>query len=523
MNPDLTMTDARPLANRLLWDRLFILATILVLHLLLGYRYPIIYGGDTIIRLVNYPIIQIAYQLPLLQVMIHWTMRWFQSPHGIWTLMGLISGAAGAGLHALTWEITHDRMAARLASLFFICHPFVLFYSRVPYQEPLLMACLSWGFCFLFRSRARRNVIPASVCFGLASFTRYEGWIAAVVAFLYYIWREGVENKGFSWRAAARSAALFGWAPAVWILWQRGLSPGGTFVVDAGFEWGRLYRPYFVTRTVIWWTGSAVATLMLFGILFSIRGVQERSIRLSHAVLGFFLSLFLIAMVISAHGIEPDPVRLVTEREAFVPIGILLMYAGAGASRLVHAISSQFPASPGLGRAIPLALLLLIAALGAARGIQRIRRANFDPEVHSAFQVARFLAERNARALILAKPLPSSEIENYLSRAERKQGKEGREKAQEMLNRMETTPLDYQRVLAFSWRGRENILPARQIEGLGPAGILQFFDERRVEYLVVFPDFSPIADHEKFLVSSFTQGATPAAVFAGASLYRLRP
>ncbi len=56
-------------------DMLTIMPAMLGLHVALGLRYPIVYGGDTIIRLVNFRGILISYQLPLLQLLLHYAMR----------------------------------------------------------------------------------------------------------------------------------------------------------------------------------------------------------------------------------------------------------------------------------------------------------------------------------------------------------------------------------------------------------------------------------------------------------------
>jgi len=61
-------------------DMLTIMPAMLGLHVALGLRYPIVYGGDTIIRLVNFRGILISYQLPLLQLLLHYAMRYPHSP-----------------------------------------------------------------------------------------------------------------------------------------------------------------------------------------------------------------------------------------------------------------------------------------------------------------------------------------------------------------------------------------------------------------------------------------------------------
>ena len=89
--------------------------------------------------------------------------------------------------------------------------------------------------------------------------------------------------------------------------------------------------------------------------------------------------------------------------------------------------------------------------------------------------------------------------------AEKTGGPEGRKKAEHVLKAVETTPFDYQRVLAYSWLGKERIVSADLFRGIGPAGIEAFFRNRNVEYLVVFSDFTPVEEHERAIVSLYVE------------------
>src|SRR4030095_11422062 len=111
-------------------------------------------------------------------------------------------------------------------------------------------------------------------------------------------------------------------------------SPGGTYVLDWGSEWARLYRPYFVVKSALWWTDSAVILMSLLGLALTWADARTPKQNQSHATLAFFTILFLGALIFSAHGIKPDPLRFVTEREAYVPIALLILYAGVGGSGL---------------------------------------------------------------------------------------------------------------------------------------------------------------------------------------------
>jgi hypothetical protein len=480
-------------------DRILIALITLGLYGLLMQRYPIIYGGDPVARLINFPRILVGHQLPLLQVLIHYTMRWFYGPGGIFWLMALISAAACAGIHALAWEITQDRRAAWAAAILYVTHPFILYYSRVPYQEPLLLAGVAWGFCYLFRPASPANSLLSSIFFGLACLSRYEGWIAAFAAGLFHIWQARQREYKITFGAIIRSLALFGWAPALWIVWNRDLSPAGSYVLDIGFRWGRFYRPYFVMKSALWWTESAVVLMALAGFIYSWLAPQVRQQRRTHVLLGL-LMLLLAALLLSGHSIQPDPVRLVTERETFIPISLLIIYAGMGVGCLWIECGKRFESSSLLRSGVPLLMLAVAAGYSINRGVHRVAASNADAELKTDYQVAEFLAGKNARSLVLAAPLPPGEVASYLDSVERWSGPRGRENALKQLREVETTPLDYQRVLVFSWMGKERVFAGDLLRDLPRAAIEGFLREKRIDYLVVFSDFAPAAQHEKILM-----------------------
>ncbi len=489
-------------------DRRLIVLMMLCLHGLLMRSYPIIYGGDPILRLVNSSRILYGHQLPLLQALIYCTLRWFYNPASVFLLMALISAASCAGLFALTHEITRDRRAAWLAALFYATHPFILYYSRVPYQESLLMTGTVWGFYFLFRPASRTNRLLSSLFFGAACFSRYEGWIAALVAAIFLVRQDHQREGKTTFPSVAKSLATFGWAPAAWLIWNRGLSPAGTYVLDITFHFSRLYRCYFVAKSSIWWTASAVVLVAVIGLIYSrIDGRLRKDERLL-ALLGFPV-LLLAALVFSGHGIEPDTERLVTEREAFAPICILVIYAGIGGSWLIGEIQKNCAGSRVLQLGFPLLAVLVTAGYSLDKAVHRIASSNAEPELRTDYQVARFLSDTQANGLILAAPLPVGALNDYLRTAEMRGGPEGKKQAERGLAQVETTPLDYQRVLAFSWLGKDRLFSGDEVRGFDRSGIESFFRGHRIGYLVVFSDFTPVAEHEKVITGMFSEHRTP--------------
>ena len=482
-----------------LGDMVWISAGTLALGLALALSYPVIYGGDTIIRIVNLPRIRISYQLPLLQILLRGALVVCNRPFAVWFLMAGVAAAGATGLYALAHEIA-GRRAALAAAVLYGTHPFILYYSRVPYQEPLLAALVFWGFCFLFRAHTPARLAAASAALGLASLTRYEGWLASALAAVYFVSGRRAAPKSLAW-----AALLFGWAPALWIVWNRGLAPAGTFLLEPGLGLARLYRPYFIMKSAVWWSQSGFTVLALAGLATTVADGRWRRDRRLWMALGF-LALYLGLLVFSAHGIAPDPVRLVTEREAYVLIGFLALSGGLGAVALGSRIEGEMPR---LGRVVACGAFLLVTGHGLARGVARIAAENLDPELRTDYDVGRFLAAREANALVLARPLPRAGIEYYLRKAEASGGAAGRRRAEEILAGIETAGFDYQRVVVYSFLGKARVVSGDSLRGLDRAALERFLRERRIAYAVVFSDFTPCDEHDRALLALVAAGRSP--------------
>ncbi len=505
-------------------DGLLIAVSVICLYAFLMERYPIIYGGDTIIRLVDPSRILNGHQLPLLQSMIYLAFQVAYGPSTIFMLMALISAAACTGFYALTKVLTGNRRASWIVAILYASHPFILYYSRVPYQEPLLLAGMSWGFYFLFRPASWQNRFFASLFFAVACFSRHEGWIAALGAAVFEIWRIHKEKRAKTLISYCAPVLQFGWAPAVWILWNGDLSPAGSHVLDLGLQWSKLYRPYFIMKSALWWTSSAVSLLAVVGFLHSLLDSRMRKDPRFGVVLAT-LCLFMATLIFSGHGIDPDPVRILTEREAFIPMAVLVLYSGLGAEFLIGAIRIH-PGNriPCFG--LSLMILTVVAGYSLDSGLHKIALANSDPDLKTDYEVARFLAGRHSSALVLAAPLPEDSMKDYLESVAKWSGARGRRKAAEMLKNTETTPLDYQRVLVYSWMGKDKIFSGDGLEEMDEERVKSFLRETAIEFIVVFSDFVPMEEHERHVMAFGVTGYSPAMEFRNAGksgqIYSLR-
>ena len=199
----------------------------LALRLALIARFPLIFGGDPMVRMLHRDRIRISHQLPLLQLIIFTIARVTHNYLFTMCTMAVIGAMAGTGLYLLARDLTGDK-AAFWAGLLMATNPFVAGYSIVPFQESLMLAALLLAFHFFYSER----FALASICLALACFTRFEAWAAAPVLAYAYGRKRGV----------LRGVALFGWAPAVWLIYQRGLAPTGSFVLESHVTFARFLR-----------------------------------------------------------------------------------------------------------------------------------------------------------------------------------------------------------------------------------------------------------------------------------------
>src|SRR5262245_6394946 len=146
-------------------------ATALLVRLWLIFSYPIVFGGDSMLRLMNRDRILISYQLPLLQAMFF--SRFFSSLLSVRLLMAALSAFAAVAFYRFALDFAGPR-AALSAAMLFGTNPFITPVSIVPYQEILLLGCLLMALHKFFRKRD----VSASIWLAAACLTRFEAWVA---------------------------------------------------------------------------------------------------------------------------------------------------------------------------------------------------------------------------------------------------------------------------------------------------------------------------------------------------------
>ena len=444
----------------------------IALRLALMAAYPALFGGDSVVRLANADRVLLSYQLPALQAVIHVLWSLWPSPWLPRLVLVAVSGVAAAGVYRLSRQLMPET-AAFAAALFFALNPFLTAYSIVPYQEMLMLAGLGWAFAWA----CERRPGLAALALAFACLTRYEAWLACP-ALLWLSWSLGSRTPVHAIRLAASYVA----APLAWMLWQGGLTPAGSFAVEADLSFERLWRWVYLGWIVLKHAWFLLPAAVLGGWALLRNRWREPVWR----ALSLFAALFAVAILLSAHGERDRPERYVTAREAHLPIAFVCLLAGVGLAKLRR-------------RRTEIAVAALILSLVSA--VRFVASETSAPHIALSHKAAKLLDERLAAgetAVILAKPVPADLLERFLDTAERQGGAAARAQAQRTLLELRTEPPDYQRILVQSRFSRTQLrslasLPEQLVPDQPPPALAE------PDWVLLWQDFEPSNSAERAL------------------------
>ena len=427
-------------------------------------RYPIVFGGDSVARLAEADRVLIGHWLPLLQVAIHVLSLVSPSALLVQSFMAVVGALAGVGFYLLASDLVPEPLDT---AMLFVASPFILVWSIVPYQEALMVAGLFFALHWTFTGRFGL----ASVALGIACLTRYEAWLLCPLLGAAY-----VKTKGVSVRSVLKAAALFGWAPVGWFLYNRGLSPGGI----VGFEWSlnpeRLWRWVYLARAAAY-NSPLTGILAGLGTWVFVRQHLYRDPRWQ--LLAVFAALFLAAILFSDSGVEPNPVRQVVGREAHLPVAGAILLAGIGLGALPR------------GRHL---VTIASVAVGLWMANRFVARAVAEPHLALSYEVGAALrrdVHPTDTVIVLAH---TGSTEGYLAHIEAARGERAVEVAIRGLEHLESLPADYSGVLAASGLGKARVrsystfLVGRFARRFPPERPLHVV---RATWLVLWSDFTP--------------------------------
>lgn len=404
----------------------------LILRIALITRFPMIFGGDPMMRMIQRDRILISHQLPLLQLIVFGTARLTHNYLITMVVMACIGAMVGVAFYLLARDLFNEPVAFA-AALLIATNPFLTGNSIIPFQESLMLALLLFAFHFLYAE----EIWPASLWLGLACLTRFEAWAAVPVFVAFFLWRRGPSPGNFG-----RAIVAFGWAPVGWMIFRRGLAPPGSYVIESHISLARLMRWVYLGYITVKFTPVIVIALSLFGLWLLWRDHWIRRLW----PLAAFVALFTIALLFSAHGDLPDPESRIASREATLWIAAVSVLAAMALNRLTQ-------------------YRLALTAIGVLFGIwgsyRFVEREASEPHLLLSYRLAKFLdgaLQPCEKVLILAAPWPKQVFDSYLQRARETGGQAGYEAAVRNLAESDMSPPDYQRMLIHSRFDRNRFL-----------------------------------------------------------------
>jgi hypothetical protein len=416
------------------------------LRLWLIFRFSIVFGGDSMLRLVHRDEVLLSYQLPLLQCFIWLVSRFATGVLPVRLMMAAIAALAAAAFYYLAADFAGPR-AALLGALLFATNPFITPVSIVPYQEILLLGTLFAAFHFFFQ----RRWIASAVFLAMACLTRFEAWLACPVLAI-----ASLLDGPRTLRRGVVAVGLFGAAPIAWILARHGLAPQGSFVVDRAITLARFGRySYLALHTA---AQATIPALLLAAA--GLTWLRDRRL----AILGAFVALFLVAILFSAHGELPDPERIVTTREIHIPLAGVLILATLGCAR--------YP------RVAP-CLVVAGVALGVWGSYKFVRHETSRPEMRLGYELARYLdahVQPGEQVLICATP---PNVDLYYRKAFETGGAVGLAAAHRAVESIAILPTDAQRtIIHLSRVSRAQVFTYPELPS-------------RADWVAVWSDFGP--------------------------------
>ena len=426
----------------------------LALRLALIFRFPLIFGGDPMRRMLHRDQFLVSHELPLLQIVVAAVSEVTHNYLAVQCAMAAIGAGVGVAFYLLARDLVDERVAF-LGGLIMTTDPLVAAHSIVPYQESLMLVCVLLAFHYFYAER----YVAASIWLALGCMTRYEAWIASPVLAVAYIFKRRRRPVDI-----VRGLALFGWAPIAWILFRGGLAPEGSYVIEANFALARLVRWVYLGYITAKFTPAIVIALGIAGAWFLWRDRVKWLARLWPLMV--FVAMFTIAILFSAHGEQADPARRVASREAHLWIAAVVLLGVISLEKLPRY------------RGAVAALAIVFGVWGAYR---YVAREASDPRLQLSYRVAKFFdrsVQPGERALVLSPPWDRSYFDFYLQRARETGGEAGYQAAvRNLAENADMSPPDYQRMLIHSRFDGWRLLA--QAEGC-------------TEWIAVWSDYSPV-------------------------------
>jgi hypothetical protein len=368
-------------------------------------RYPLLYDGDAYGRWLSRASPFDSPWVPLFQLCLYALTRLADSILAI-RLLSALFGVTAVLAFWLLLRRAFGPATAYLGALALALDPLFVVFTVVPYQEGLFLtlACLA---LWLALAQHEPRWPWLALVVGLAEFTRYEGWLLALLLWLLLL-RRRKRAGALRWRFAIGSALALAWAPLLWITALRNVSPDGLQTLSPTLDPLSL----LITLQSLWptWSlnlGPGGGALVLGG-FFWLGWRAWHGNDLAGLLLAFLVGdLLLLAF---PRPFSPGNLRLPLLSLPVVLTGVCGLLVDGTRFLWQHLPSKPFEVArqrllPG-SLLVPLTLLLLLWL--APMGINRV--AAYDALVRPAYLAAEALPHLLARNAAIAQAGPATDV-----------------------------------------------------------------------------------------------------------------
>ncbi len=352
-----------------------ILTASAVFNVIFLHTFPMVYGNDTVGRLLHNDRIFFAYWLPAFQSIIFLVSKITENLFVLRYILIVILTGAGAALYLFMKSITNHR-AALYAVCLFLFSPMTVYLTLVPYQEVLFIAFVFLSLYYFYSEPSLKHILLTSLFTGLSCLTRYEGWILSSFLCIEYIRRQ----KDIA--VIVKGALLFFWAAALIYFSGMYTSPesnSSLLTWDAitgtpAFLW------FYLPRLIVW-ANPVVFIIALAGVFFFRR--EKRSLPQG---LKTFL-LFVLSVVCLLLFFTSDGTRFNT-RFVFLPSVALCLIGGISTSNILHTLSIV-----RIKKILPLLLMIILIPFT----VFMMYRVVQTVEVQTPYKIAMFLNQEGVQ------------------------------------------------------------------------------------------------------------------------------
>jgi hypothetical protein len=402
-----------------------------VFYIILAMNHPVVYWGDAHVRLALHNQILLGHWLPLLQILILIISKISSNLLVMRGFLAFIATGALVGMYYFARQVFTPAIGLVAMTLLSVNMIFVAI-AIVPYAEILFAGLILLALSLLERSASPTHFILGVIALNLASLTRYEGWLLALVLILELTIRSVKSNE---WSSLVRVMILYSMVPLGWLIFI-GFRPGslgnevghvieyvsstpggGSETAGLGFlnlDYVKSFTQNYL-QLLARQTGSIVIALGIFG--WSIALLDPKRRFLSLRILAFSILVFIMWLLwFSVNVWEPQNFAL---RTAFIGVLFFVFYASYGLERLIRAIFQQLstlvqkPDTLHFQSIILFSVTLILSYFSILAAIKFVSQSSLIPDFYAPAQVGAWLNTHLSQQDIIVWVLSDDPLQPY--------------------------------------------------------------------------------------------------------------